>query len=78
MDKMPCHITDEVIANGPQDAPDAVDKDYEVIITIVANVIITVSAENELEAIAEAKEQADWSNVNDIDWKTEDAEVIEQ
>ena len=76
MNKTPCHISDEVIANDPQDAPDAVYKDHEVIMSITATVIITVNAENELDAIAEAKKQTNLDNFYNIEWSTE--EVIEQ
>jgi len=56
MKKMPCSITDEVISNDPQDAPEAVYKDYNVYIPIKGWISVKCSEINKQEAIIFAKE----------------------
>jgi len=46
MEKMPCRITDEVISNDPQDAPEATYQDYTVTLPVTGHITITCNEAN--------------------------------
>jgi len=77
MDKMPCHITDEKISNDPQDAHDAVFKQYVVTVPVKGHIQVTCSEENELEAIAYAVDNRSEWDVSDLETDITSAEVEE-
>jgi len=76
MDKMPDRITDEVISNDPQDAPEATLNKYTIIIPITADYVIDVIAEDEQEAVQLALENKEKkSNLYNINWSDNEIEV---
>jgi len=77
MDKMPCRITDEVISNDPQDAPDAVYKQYVVTVPVKGHVTVMCNEENALEAIAYAVDNRSEWDISDLETDINCAEVEE-
>ncbi len=67
MDKMPCHITDEKVSNDPADAPDAIDKEYIVLLEIHTYAVKAVISDSKESAIELARK----------DWTREDLDDIE-
>ena len=64
MDK--CRITDEVVSNDPQDAPDAVFNEYTVLLTIYGEYHTSIQAESAEQAMKQARAEWDRSNLTFI------------
>jgi len=77
MKNMPDRISDEVISNDPQDAPEAVFQQYLVTVPVKGHVTVTCNEENKLEAIAYAIDNRSEWDISDLETDINCAEVEE-
>jgi len=77
MDKPLCRITNEVISNDPQDAPEATYQDYTVTLPVTGHITITCNEANELEAIAYAVDNRSEWDISEVETDITSAEVEE-
>jgi len=77
MDKMPDRISDEVLSNDPQDAVEAVHKQYVVIMPVTGYAYVSCTKESEEAAKEYALNNRQEWNVTDLDTDSTNAEVEE-